>query len=146
MKNCARCSIDKEPSEFSKDKSRKDGLHSYCKDCHKVYWKNKPKDERYRANRVKANRKQKCKRRGITVKQYEQMLKEQDGLCAICEKICLVHPNLSIDHCHDTGSVRGLLCMKCNTGLGKFENIKQLKKAIAYLEKSNARGCLQESP
>lgn len=70
---------------------------------------------------------------GITIEDYDKMFKKQKGLCAICglpeNKI-----RLSVDHCHDTGEVRGLLCGSCNRGLGLFrDNCELLKKAINYL-------------
>lgn len=76
-------------------------------------------------------------RYGISVEQYEDMLKEQDNSCKICGK----HEDeelhsLAVDHCHDTGKVRSLLCMSCNTGLGLFKDNKELLiKAQDYLEK-----------
>lgn len=64
------------------------------------------------------------------------MLLEQDNKCAICgDKLKAGVGGRSIDHCHSTGKVRGILCMKCNTTLGMYkENIKTLKSMITYLE------------
>jgi hypothetical protein len=77
----------------------------------------------------------------VNKKKYKKMHDEQNGKCAICflpetsksnnEKI----KNLAIDHCHKTGVIRGLLCQKCNIGLGAFlDNPDLLKKAIIYLK------------
>lgn len=72
---------------------------------------------------------------GITVEQYDQMLVEQNGGCALCEK----PPDkrrLSVDHDHATGKVRGLLCKHCNFMIGLArEQPKVFQAAIAYLEK-----------
>lgn len=76
---------------------------------------------------------------GITLDQYYALEKLQDGVCAICKKpnTCKKTNRLYVDHCHATGKVRGLLCMKCNTGLGYFDdNISKLREAIEYLNKS----------
>lgn len=80
---------------------------------------------------------------GISREEYDRMMTEQDGRCAICG---LDEPNshgrtgtkfrLSVDHCHDTGRVRGLLCQKCNRAVGLLgDDIDLLKKAIDYLER-----------
>lgn len=72
---------------------------------------------------------------GITPLQYEEMVAEQSGLCLICGG----PPNgrgkrLHVDHCHDTGAVRGLLCGNCNTALGLFgDDPDRLLAAAAYL-------------
>ena len=73
---------------------------------------------------------------GITVVDYERMFEAQGGLC----KLCGQPPNnrwgklLAVDHCHRTNRVRGLLCDKCNKGLGQFDDSPELlKKAIQYL-------------
>lgn len=72
---------------------------------------------------------------GITLNDYNNLLNKQNGKCAICNG----EPNsknktLGVDHCHNTGRVRGLLCDKCNRGLGLFlDNIDLLGKAIKYL-------------
>lgn len=73
---------------------------------------------------------------GITIEQYDEMLKSQNGKCAVCFKICTTGRRLAVDHCHKTKKVRGLLCSKCNRGLGLFNDSQHLlKAAIEYLEK-----------
>lgn len=57
---------------------------------------------------------------GISTEDYEQMLRAQDGKCAICGASPGKH-RLSVDHNHETGAVRALLCISCNTGVGYFE-------------------------
>lgn len=79
---------------------------------------------------------------GITLAEYEQKLKDQGGVCEICGKPDEVEGRrMAIDHCHDTGKVRGLLCGNCNRGLGNFQdNAELVAKAADYLFKySNAR-------
>lgn len=100
--------------------------------------------KRYSKNRLPCDNRRRAIKSlyGITVEQYEQMRCEQKDLCAICSqsetriikgKIC----TLMIDHDHDTGKVRGLLCHKCNVGLGLFRNnIDFLTNAITYLKES----------
>jgi len=69
---------------------------------------------------------------GVGQEEYNRMFKQQNGLCAICG--CTQEPNLCIDHNHDTKEVRGLLCHKCNRGIGFLnDNPVLLKKAIDYL-------------
>jgi hypothetical protein len=69
------------------------------------------------------------------------MLQEQDYKCAICGNEDEVEGRrLAIDHCHDTGHVRGLLCGKCNRGLGLFYDDEELlQNAIKYLKNALAR-------
>jgi recombination endonuclease VII len=65
---------------------------------------------------------------------WDQLYTSQNGLCAICDK----KRKLNVDHDHTTGKVRGLLCFKCNTALGTFEDtISGVQRVIDYLEKSN---------
>lgn len=76
--------------------------------------------------------KQDLKKYGLSLKQYEQMLSDQNGVCAICSG--KTSRRLAVDHDHQTGRVRGLLCGRCNAGLGQFkENPLMLHKAIRYL-------------
>jgi hypothetical protein len=73
---------------------------------------------------------------GLTFKDYETMLFNQNGVCAICSK---EPPNthkkrLNVDHCHTTGKVRGLLCDACNRAIGLLKDSPDLlNKAISYL-------------
>lgn len=71
---------------------------------------------------------------GITSERYDAMLHDQHGVCAICGKAERSKP-LSVDHDHETGFIRGLLCQNCNTGLGMFnDSIRLLAGAIVYLQ------------
>jgi hypothetical protein len=72
---------------------------------------------------------------GMTLEDYERMYEEQGGICPIC----LNHfDKLYVDHNHQTGQVRGLLCSQCNTAIGKLRESKEnLQRAIEYLEKYN---------
>ena len=70
----------------------------------------------------------------VTNEDYDDLLKAQSGKCAICRRAPDVSKKLSIDHCHLTGTIRGLLCSRCNTAIGLVEdNIKTLESAAAYL-------------
>lgn len=67
---------------------------------------------------------------GITREEYERLVDKQSNKCKICNKVA----KLSIDHCHESGVVRGLLCTQCNSGLGLFkDNTEFLSSAIEYL-------------
>ncbi len=73
---------------------------------------------------------------GMTLTQLEQMLKAQDGKCAICHRGIMDYQEVGIDHDHRTKVVRSLLCSKCNLLIGQAqENIGVLRAAIEYLEK-----------
>jgi len=76
------------------------------------------------------------KQYGISVVEFNFLLKVQGHSCAICNKhITAIRRRMNIDHDHETNKVRGILCTGCNTGLGHLgDNVAGLKKAIAYLE------------
>jgi Recombination endonuclease VII len=75
---------------------------------------------------------------GISSEEYAALLTAQGKVCAICKK--KDRKRLSVDHCHDTRTVRGLLCTKCNIGLGHFDDdIERLRAAIAYLERARGK-------
>jgi len=76
---------------------------------------------------------------GITLEQYDEMFKKQNGICAICKKINLDGHRLSVDHNHTTGKVRSLLCNRCNFLVGAIENNKDLiKQVFKYLERAKS--------
>lgn len=76
---------------------------------------------------------------GLTQEQYDAMFEAQGGVCAICKEPersrRVKRLNLSVDHCHKTGKIRGLLCSGCNTAIGHFyEDIEVMIRAKKYLE------------
>jgi len=75
---------------------------------------------------------------GITEDDYIEMLEQQDFRCLICgTEADQQNRALAVDHCHETGVVRGLLCQKCNIGIGHFnDDIQLLAKAIQYLQET----------
>lgn len=74
---------------------------------------------------------------GITTDDYESLVQEQKGSCAICG---CTPTKLYVDHCHDSGMVRGLLCMKCNAGLGLFKDKQEnLSRALQYLQNNELK-------
>lgn len=76
---------------------------------------------------------------GITVQEYDRMLADQSGGCAICGKSAREssRKKLCVDHDHGSGKVRGLLCFECNVGIGNFkEDAILLQKAVSYLRRS----------
>ena len=75
----------------------------------------------------------------ITLDDYHNMLSTQNSCCAICGKHKSENKlNLSVDHCHKTGKIRGLLCSNCNFGIGNLkDSIINLQKAILYLQQHN---------
>jgi hypothetical protein len=82
---------------------------------------------------------------GISEAQYAELLAAQHGVCAICG-----HPQryqrLAVDHCHRTKRVRGLLCVQCNRGLGRFfDSTFRLANAIKYLERSSGTNQTESS-
>lgn len=78
-------------------------------------------------------------RYGITVEQYDQMVIDRNGKCDICHKVPTGKGSaarLNVDHNHDTGEIRGLLCWQCNVAIGYLkDSIKVLQDAIQYLGK-----------
>jgi len=125
LRRCSRCKQEKPFSSFSR---ARDSVLSYrCKDCTALAL-------------IKL-------RYGITSNEFHALRLQQSGKCAICEcDLGLGEQSVSrkqtvaVDHCHETGKVRGLLCNCCNAGLGSFrDKISSLQRAISYLEKSTLR-------
>ena len=110
---------------------------------HKAYYENNKekisvKQKAYREKNKDRERNSQLRRNfGISLHEYNLMLTEQKGKCACCG----IHQNeltinFAVDHDHDTGLIRGLLCGICNTAIGKLgDNIEGLMRALNYLEK-----------
>lgn len=128
-RTCRECQQVKPSSEFywRRDSATYRDACIECKRGHSIlYYQNKGLD-RQRAWRLR--------KFGITQSDYDRMWAEQGGVCAICYGRCQVHGELlSVDHDHETGQVRKLLCGHCNKGLGLFrDNPDFLMEAAAYL-------------
>jgi hypothetical protein len=155
---CTFCNLDKESSEFYPKKKQ-------CKSCHKTNvrkWQEANKDKvreiqkrfsskpENKRKRVDASLKwqarnpdkvatyrlrSQVKLYGLTIELYEELYKKQGGLCAICNSW---KKRLHVDHDHNTGKVRSLLCGNCNSALGLFkESSELLSMASAYLQAHN---------
>ena len=156
---CSKCKKEKELSSdnFCKDKYDKSGFTYQCKICRAIKQK-----EWKLANPIKikeTNDKNKIKRKvfynslkgiessrrahlkrtyGLSLEEFNEKLKSQNNKCAICNNVETrdKHNVFAVDHCHKTGKIRGLLCWKCNSGLGLYNDNKQLLiNAIKYLKK-----------
>ncbi len=104
-----------------------------CRSCSALRQRERKQAQRehYRERGVQRNLRVKY---GITVEQWESLLEAQRGRCAICA-VPIGRTTAHVDHCHNAHTVRGLLCFRCNTGLGKFgDRIEVIAAAIRYLE------------
>ena len=93
-------------------------------------------DDLYRTRKLKQRA---AVRYNLSVDEYDAFFEVHGNKCGICGVSHVDEPNkrLSIDHCHETGVLRGTLCNACNLGLGKLgDTVDALKRALAYLEKS----------
>lgn len=151
-KLCKKCGKEKNKDNFH---SRCDGrikLAPYCKPCQKIVAKaNKAKHNHYKdyelkrtvenpERRAKEHFKSKVKQNyGINYEEYEELLKKHNYKCAICQSNSSENnKKLHLDHCHETGKIRGFLCRACNHGLGNFkDDIDLLEKAKEYLTSEN---------
>jgi hypothetical protein len=92
-------------------------------------------DSQFRARTIAAKFGRRLRRHGLSVAEFDAMFARQHGACAICERPFQCTP--CIDHDHATQRVRGLLCKKCNLGLGAFEdNPTFMRNAARYIERS----------
>ncbi len=132
-KICSRCEALKPLSEFGSWKRRTvDGKHVWCKPCVRDYSR-----AHIRAPRQSYQRSYILKQYGLTPESFDELLKAQDGKCAICRTSDLgKRGTFYVDHDHASGQLRGLLCLGCNTGLGCFRDSGALLIAASeYLRK-----------
>ena len=130
MKECTKCGTVKTVDQYyvRRGKDRPNPRYmSECKECHKASQRRRNLDpERKTAKRGRNL----MVNYGITLEQYSDMYAEQNGECFVCgEK----HPVLHVDHNHETGEVRKLLCTLCNTAFGKLrEDVTIIQKLLDY--------------
>lgn len=146
-RRCAICKKILPLSNFSPN-SKKGKAQYYCRLCHRNrqrVWRENNRDrcnaymkKYYRENKTKISIRGKCKVYGITKEEYLEIFRKQNGKCRICRVLHLeLTRGLYVDHDHETGKVRGLLCNKCNWLLGNCgENTKILERAIQYIRSS----------
>lgn len=146
MKLCKRCGTEKPLTEFYANSTTKDRRQYWCKACSKasvkaLHRRDPAKHAAYNRGWDKRNPDKKADtqlkgRLGVPHGTYAEMLLAHEGRCAICgtdkpgDRIRRFH----VDHDARTGKIRGLLCGRCNTGIGQFlHDPHRLKQAIAYL-------------
>lgn len=140
VKICSKCEFLQEYTNFYPDKRNKTGYCSWCKNCWKV-WRLTRK-EKFNAYR-KQYRKQHPEKwlessikskYGLSYSDYKEFLIDQMGHCALCPE----SKKLQVDHDHQTGKVRGLLCINCNRDLAVIEkHYNKLNKFLNYLGEKN---------
>lgn len=131
-KYCYVCKRILPDDSFAKNSTKTGEVRQECRECDTRQRKER-KDREKERDPLLVRDKYLRKKYNISLKDYNEMLLKQNKLCCICEE----ELDLVVDHDHDTGEVRGLLCNLCNTSLGGFkDSISSLKKAIQYLEKS----------
>lgn len=140
MRKCKTCGIEKDLSEFHKNKNYKDGFRPHCIDCRRDYErKSFHKHKHKRPYDYEYDKDKKLKKAyGISYSEYLVMLEVQEGRCAICGTTETgSRKAFAVDHCHTTGKVRGLLCSNCNTGIGNLKESEEIMlRAIDYLKKA----------
>ena len=140
MKICTVCKTSKPLSEYFANKRSSDGKGYRCKHCDT----NARKTSRVKSPATKEGyrRRSLMCAYGITLEEFDNMLKSQGGACRLCGTFNPLGEgntgrviSFSVDHCHKTGRVRGLLCNPCNRGLGFLNDDPELlARAIKYLE------------
>jgi hypothetical protein len=166
MKRCVKCGVAQPLDQFYRAKGTRDGLRGDCKPCFKERARlryladpaaAKARVKRWQQanpDRLNAYRRQRrlepeVKRReraghlkrkyGISLEHYDSMLDDQGGGCAICKREPIGQIPLHVDHDHETGKIRGILCFTCNNALADFEDDPALlRSAVAYVEKPEA--------
>ena len=140
-KICTRCKVEKPMESFYNYKASKDGRSYRCKDCDKIQGKayRERHKERDRVNRRNESRRRKY---GLSEDGYNKIIEYQNDTCPICLRH-LTHgwgqfhkaTKAVVDHCHDTGITRGILCTQCNKGIGLLKDDPDfLLRAIEYLK------------
>lgn len=125
-KLCLRCEAEKDVSDFGRNAAKPDGLASWCRSCQNTY-----SVEYYQANKSASHASYLKRTYGLTQEDYICLLDAQGGACAICGGND--NRRLSVDHDHETGRIRALLCTSCNASLAILENKELCEKMMDYL-------------
>lgn len=149
LKICSKCKKEYPATidYFFKDKYCPSGFRYWCKKCTRITTQERNQKPKFKNRRKKYEENPKVKKRrkelhlkrkyNMTTEQKKEKYLEQNGCCAICEQP-VSFDKIHIDHDHKTNRNRDLLCVKCNLGIGLFdENPNLLIKAGIYLEKHN---------
>ena len=154
MKTCRHCKTEKPITDFGFDKRKPDGRKYNCRRCHnalnKAHRQANPENHRKvnlayaRSDRGKALQRANSLRRKFwphltneqAVAEYEKKLIEQGHMCALCGRHqSSMRTNFHVDHCHETGTVRGLLCDVCNRVEVQNKTLDRVLKLVAYFNK-----------
>jgi hypothetical protein len=134
-KECSKCWQIKTVDNFTNNKISPDSLSAWCKQCTNDRTKIWSKENKLHCRDATYSRKLK-REYGLSIKDYDDLLTKQGGVCAICgtKNGNANGIRLSVDHNHITNEIRGLLCSSCNTALGLFkDSVHGLNAAIHYL-------------
>lgn len=144
MKRCKKCKEEKSLENFTRRKIYSDGLDIYCKSCKnktKRLWTLNNKDKIKTYNKQTRYKypyevaKFRERKYGLTLEAYNRMLVNQEYNCGLCLEPLKSSGRICVDHDYITGKVRSILCIKCNTGLGMFnESAEALRNAADYLD------------
>jgi hypothetical protein len=161
VKICKTCGVAKSLDDFYSNPTGRDGTRPECRACTKAWrkgwytenrereiqrvlaWQREHPDllaarmEAFRAAGKKkvSDRKSHLKRKyGLTLDEFDRLLEAQGGVCVICGREGVDH----VDHDHNTGRVRGILCFQCNVAIGLLEDdVDRIAAAIAYLDRDD---------
>jgi len=148
MKTCSKCKEQYSIEEFHKSSKHKGGRSPQCKYCYNEHRKksySNPENKKkilqrssnwYEKNKLNVRKQQVENKYGIDYEKFLLLVEEQNNECAICSKIMSGKREPAIDHDHETGEVRELLCSNCNAAIGLLQdNFKVVEKAAEYLRK-----------
>lgn len=138
-KRCARCERRKPLADFKRHSKTHDGLYPACRECCANRWRELDSPER----RAREAAKVRDASHGLRVGQYDSLLQEQGGGCAICGQQCTSGRSLAVDHDHATGAIRGLLCGTCNRAIGMMQDSPEILRAAAQYLENHAHSIVQ---
>lgn len=142
MKQCSNCKTFRIQREFQKDRTAPDGYDYRCKPCNSDQAKKLWASPKGKESQRRRSRKYELKRHyGLTLEDYSSMLAKQNGGCAICDRKEMPKlGNFHVDHDHQNGKFRGLLCIQCNVALGMVEDDPaRIAKVLQYLEYNSSK-------